>query len=148
MFQGPGNFQGPELLAAPGIFQAPWKIPGGSLSPVRHAVKGRQWSDMDPIINIHKNPIMNWWSWQKYKPAIRSFIAYQSPAGLQLLQLVWTHQAVEAPWLPPAPAPHNNRDTSQHWPHTTTDETHHNAGTTQHHGRNPSAAESGPEPPA
>ena len=38
MFQGPGNFQGPELLAAPGIFQAPWKIPGGSLSPVRHAV--------------------------------------------------------------------------------------------------------------
>ena len=38
--QGPGNFQGPELLAAPGIFQAPWKIPGGSLSPVRHAVAG------------------------------------------------------------------------------------------------------------
>ena len=61
--QGSGNFQGPELLAAPGIFQGdleilrswkfpgplensrildisrpPWKIPGGSLSPVRHAV--------------------------------------------------------------------------------------------------------------
>ena len=62
---------------------------------------------------------MNWWSWQKHKPATRSFIAYQSPAGLQLLQLVWTHQAVEAPWLPPAPAPHNNwRDTPQRWYYT------------------------------
>ena len=61
---------------------------------------------------------MNWWSWQKHKPATRSFIAYQSPAGLQLLQLVWTHQAVEAPWLPPAPAPHNNWDTQQRWHHT------------------------------
>ena len=44
-FQGPGNFQGPELLAAPGIFQeawkfsgpgnfqAPWKIPGSWIFP-------------------------------------------------------------------------------------------------------------------
>ena len=43
--QGPGNFQGPELLAAPGIFQgawkfsgpgnlqAPWKIPGSWIFP-------------------------------------------------------------------------------------------------------------------
>ena len=30
----PGKFQDP------GYFQAPWKIPGGSLSPVRHAVWG------------------------------------------------------------------------------------------------------------
>ena len=44
-FQGTGNFQGPELLAAPGIFQgawkfsgpgnfqAPWKIPGSWIFP-------------------------------------------------------------------------------------------------------------------
>ena len=44
-FQGPGSFQGPELLAAPGYFQgtwkfsgtgnfqAPWKIPGSWIFP-------------------------------------------------------------------------------------------------------------------
>ena len=40
----PGNFQVLEIsrppgkFQDPGYFQAPWKIPGGSLSPVRHAV--------------------------------------------------------------------------------------------------------------
>ena len=33
----PGKFQDP------GYFQAPWKIPGGSLSPVRHAVLNDGW---------------------------------------------------------------------------------------------------------
>ena len=27
-FQGPGNFQGHELLTAPGIFQGAWKFSG------------------------------------------------------------------------------------------------------------------------
>ena len=42
--RGPGNFQVLEIFRLPGkfqdpgYFQAPWKIPGGSLSPVRHAV--------------------------------------------------------------------------------------------------------------
>ena len=45
IFHGPGNFQGPELLAppeifqgawkfsGPGNFQAPWKIPGSWIYP-------------------------------------------------------------------------------------------------------------------
>ena len=43
--RGPGNFQvlgisrPPGKFQDPGNFQAPWKNPGGSLSPVRHAVR-------------------------------------------------------------------------------------------------------------
>ena len=48
--QGPGNFQGPELLAAPGVFQGAWKFSGPGNFQAPQKIPG-SWIFLGPLEN-------------------------------------------------------------------------------------------------